>query len=206
MSHVGGLAATASRLALSQMPAPSQNEQVDNLIGTRLRELRRARGLSAREVAKRASVTPAYLSRLENGHLSPTVSTLTRVVQAMGDSVASVFGSESAGPVVRKDERQLIRNRGVDDYLLSPTRNGRLEVLETVIEPGAGSGSDSYTHPGDEECILVLAGKLRVWLDDTEYAIDAGDSITFPCRVPHRWVNPTKRTTRVLWIITPAGY
>lgn len=188
------------------MPAPSQPQPVDNLIGTRLRELRRARGLSARAVAERAGVTPAYLSRLENGHLSPTVSTLTRVVQAMGDSVASVFGTETAGPVVQKGARQLIRNRGVDDYLITPNRNGRLEVLETVIEPGAGSGSESYTHPGDEECILVLDGKLRVWLDEEEHSLEEGDSITYPCRVPHRWMNPTRRTTRVLWIITPAGY
>lgn len=179
---------------------------MDDLIGPRLRALRQARGLSAQEVARRANVTPAYLSRLENGHLSPTVSTLSRVVQAMGDSVGSLFGAGAAGPVVRRDERQLIRNRGVDDYLLTPTRHGRLEVLETVVEAGAGSGPEPYTHPGDEECILVLEGALRVWLDEAEHVLGEGDSVTFACRVPHRWENPTEATTRVIWIVTPAGY
>lgn len=184
----------------------SQIDQVENAVGARLRELRKERGLSAKEVAARAKVSPAYLSRLENGQISPTVSTLSRIVQAMGESVARVFGEDAAGPVVRKGERLPIHNRGVADYLVTPTRAGRLEVLETVIEPGAGSGEEDYSHPGDEECILVLDGQLHVWLEGVAYDLFPGDAITFSCRTQHRWTNPGDSTTRVLWIITPAGY
>jgi transcriptional regulator with XRE-family HTH domain len=53
-------------------------------IGARLREIRQAKGLSAREAAERAGVTPAYLSRLETGKLSPTVASVSRVMQALG--------------------------------------------------------------------------------------------------------------------------
>lgn len=173
-------------------------------VGTRVRELRRARGLSARDLALRAGVSAAYLSRLENGRLSPTVSTLTRIMRAMGEPVSKAFGEhDSSAPVVRVAERRVIRERGVDDYLLSPTRSGRLEVLETVIQPGAGSG-EAYTHPGDEECIVVLEGLFRVWLDGARYDLAKGDAITFACRVPHRWENPGKGETRVLWVLTPA--
>lgn len=178
---------------------------VDSEVGERLRRLRRARGMSAREVAERSGVSAAYLSRLENGKVSPTVSTLTRVVQAMGEAVAAVFGDETAGPVVRRADRQLIRNRGVDDYLLSPTRKGRLEVLETVVEPGASSGRTAYTHGGDEECVVVLDGTLHLWIDGEHYELHEGDASTFPCRTPHRWENPTGSPARLLWIITPAG-
>ncbi len=137
---------------------------------------------------------PAYLSRLENGRLSPTVSTLTRVMQALGEPVSRVFGDDDlAGPVVRVQDRRVIRNRGVDDYLLSPTRSGRLEVIETIIQPGEGSGEPPYSHPGDEECIVVLEGTLRVWVDEDEYDLRPGDAITFPCRSPHRWENPGPR-------------
>lgn len=185
----------------------SHIDQVDNAVGARLRELRKARGLSAKEVAARAKVSPAYLSRLENGRISPTVSTLSRIVQAMGESVARVFGDkDAAGPVVRKGERLPVHNRGVADYLVTPTRAGRLEVLETVVDPGAGSGKEYYSHPGDEECILVLEGELRVWLEGVAYDLLPGDAITFSCRMQHRWRNPGDSVARVLWIITPAGY
>ena len=137
----------------------------DDALGTRLREL-----------ATRAGVSAAYLSRLENGHLSPTVSTLTRIMRAMGEPVSNAFGDRDlTGPVVRVSDRRVIRERGVDDYMLSPTRSGRLEVLETVIQPGGGSG-DAYSHPGNEECVIVLHGAFRMWVDGSKYDLTPGDA------------------------------
>ena len=177
----------------------------DGHVGARVREIRRAHRLSGRELATRAGVSAAYLSRLENGHLSPTVSTLTRIMRAMGEPVSNAFGDRDlTGPVVRVRDRRVIRERGVDDYLLSPTRSGRLEVLETVIQPGGGSG-DAYSHPGNEECVIVLNGAFRMWVDGSKYDLTPGDAITFPCRLPHRWENPGRDETRVLWVLTPAA-
>ena len=177
----------------------------DEHVGARVREIRRTHRLSARELASRAGVSAAYLSRLENGRLSPTVSTLTRIMRAMGEPVSNAFGDRDLnGPVVRVQDRRVIRERGVDDYLLSPTRSGRLEVLETVIQPGGDSG-DAYSHPGHEECVVVLEGAFRMWVNGAEYDLTPGDAITFPCRLPHRWKNPGRDETRVLWVLTPAA-
>jgi transcriptional regulator with XRE-family HTH domain len=176
----------------------------EELVGYRVRRLRVARGLSARTVAARAGITPAYLSRLENDKVSPTVSTLTRVLQAIGASVGQLFTSET-GPVVRAGQRRRLDSPGVVDYLVTPEDAQRLRVLETVIEPGAGSGKQSYQHSGEEECIVVLEGGLRVWLDEQLYELQAGDSITFACGRPHRWMNATSGTVRAIWVITPAG-
>ncbi|GAA0896298.1 cupin domain-containing protein [Pseudonocardia zijingensis] len=176
-------------------------------LGARLRALRARHGLSARQVAEAAAVSPAYLSRLEHGKVSPTVDTLTRVVQAMGESVASLFVDDSGGgPVVRRSARRTVHHRGVADEILTPPHATRLEVLETVIEPGAGSGPDDYHHPGDEECVVVLDGALVMWLDGERHDLATGDAITFACRTPHRWANPAARPARVLWVITPASY
>jgi transcriptional regulator with XRE-family HTH domain len=177
----------------------------DEHVGARVREIRRTHRLSARELASRAGVSAAYLSRLENGRLSPTVSTLTRIMRAMGEPVSNAFGDRDlTGPVVRVHDRRVIRERGVDDYLLSPTRSGRLEVLETVIQPGGDSG-DAYSHPGHEECVVVLDGAFRMWVNGAEYDLTPGDAITFPCQLPHRWKNPGRDETRVLWVLTPAA-
>ncbi|WAL65998.1 XRE family transcriptional regulator [Amycolatopsis cynarae] len=179
-----------------------------DLIGPRLRTIRMAKGISARDLAERAGVAPAYISRLETGKISPTVASLSRVMQAMGESVGALFGQDTAGdsPVVRRADRQLVRSHGVEDYRLTPASADRLEVLETVVAPGRGSGDSPYTHPGDQECVLVLAGSLTIWLAEQEYVLDAGDTITFTCRTPHRWSNVGSVPTRALWIITPATY
>ncbi len=173
-------------------------------VGARIRQLRDARKLSGREVAARAGVSPSYLSRLENGHLSPTITTLARIVQALGEPLVRVFEDDQASSVVRSHQRPRFRMQGVDDYLVTPRRSGPLEVLDTVIQAGADSGDDAYSHAGDEECIFVIEGELRVWVDATRYDLSPGDSITFPCSAAHRWENPGAQTTRVIWVITPA--
>lgn len=174
-------------------------------VGAAVRRLRLERGLSARELADRAGVSASYLSRLENGQVSPTVSTLTRLVQAMGQTLLGLFQGADTSPVVRRDERRLIRNRGVDDYIVTSAAATRLEVLDTQVAPGADSGKP-YSHEGDEECVLVLDGELVIWVKDERYTLAEGDAITFRCRDEHRWQNAGPEAARVLWIITPQGY
>lgn len=57
-------------------------------------------------------------------------------MRAMGEPVSKVFGErDSTEPVVRVSKRRVIHERGVNDYLFNLTRSGRLEVLETIIQP-----------------------------------------------------------------------
>ncbi|MCU1616468.1 MAG: hypothetical protein JWO98_4008 [Frankiales bacterium] len=176
-------------------------------LGQRVRQLRQAKGLSARDLAARSGLTQTYISRLENAKLSPTVATLSRLVAAMGETITSLFtGERDTGPVVRADERTPLHSSGVDDYRITPSWTTRLEVLESVVAPGQGSGPKSHTHLGDEECVLVLDGTLTIWLGAEEHTLGPGDSATFSCQRPHRWLNPGGRPCRALWIITPAVY
>jgi transcriptional regulator with XRE-family HTH domain len=180
----------------------------DGEVGPRLRLLREQKAMSARQVADLAGVTPAYLSRLENGRVSPTVATLARLVSAMGETMATLFqeppGSHES--VVRRGERHLMRSRGVLDSQVTPGWASRLEILESLVEPGQGSSNRLHTHAGDEECVLVLEGELDLWLGSDRHHLEIGDSATFDCRTPHRWRNPSTGPSRVLWVITPANY
>jgi transcriptional regulator with XRE-family HTH domain len=181
----------------------SENEQV----GYRIRQLRHSKGISGRELASRAGVTAAYISRLENAKVSPTVATLSRITHAMNATISSLFGGEEQmGPIVRSEERRPVHSRGVDDYRITPGWTSRLEVLESIVQAGHGSGPNLHTHSGDEECVLVLEGELTIWLGEEEHRLGPGDSATFLCRWPHRWLNPHNLPSRVLWIITPAVY
>jgi transcriptional regulator with XRE-family HTH domain len=187
----------------STPPDPDSGE-----VGPRLRQLREQKGLSARKVADLAGLTPAYLSRLENSRVSPTVATLARLVEAMGETMATLF-QEPPGAretVVRRGERHKMRSRGVLDSQVTPGWAKRLEILESLVEPGEGSSDRLHTHAGDEECVLVLDGELDLFLGPDRHHLETGDSATFDCRTPHRWRNPSTRPSRVLWVITPASY
>ncbi len=174
--------------------------------GLRVRQIREELGLSARDLAERSGLDPGYLSRLESGQINPTVSTLSKVMEAMRQPLWRCFASGSpAGPVVRNAERSVIsQGSGVTDSLVTPSRAGRLEIVETTIQPGGSSGG-SYRHWNEEEAIVVLDGRLAFWLQDQRYDLEQGDSITFSCRLTHSWENTSEHPCTVLWVITPGG-
>lgn len=129
-------------------------------------------------------------------------------MQAMGESISTLFDAadDQDSPVVRRADRTALRSRGVEDYRLTPRSATRIEVLETLVEPGQSSGEDLHTHPGDEECVIVLEGSLLLCFADAEYSLAQGDSATFSCRRPHRWLNASDAPSRALWIFSPAAY
>ena len=59
-----------------------------------LRHWREKRGYSVRELAKRAKVGFVTVSRIENGHISPTVAMLEKLARALKIGVRDFFGPE----------------------------------------------------------------------------------------------------------------
>jgi len=56
-----------------------------------LRRWRERRGYSVRELARRAGVGFVTVSRIENGHMSPTVAMLEKLAKALGIGVRDFF-------------------------------------------------------------------------------------------------------------------
>ena len=92
---------------------------------------------------------------------------------------------------------------GIHEELLSPNLSGPLELLLSTLEPGADS--DFYSHDG-AEAGYVLSGKLRLWINELHFDLDAGDSFSFRSTDTHRCRNPGKVPTQVVWVITPPHY
>jgi len=82
---------------------------------------------------------------------------------------------------------------------------------DTVMEPhlfriAAESGSgESYSHEG-EEFIYVLRGDLEINVDGEDYRLKPGDSFYFESATPHRWSNPGRKETLLLWVNTPPTF
>ena len=181
----------------------------ETLIGRSLREARRRRGLTLRAVAEEAEVTESFLSQVERDVASPSIATLRRIAVALGTSIGTLL--DSAGPhakLVRRADRRVVGYAGLDarDEFLTDGPNARLQVIESVIEPGGGTGPEAYAHESDEECLIVLEGCLDLWVGDEEYRLEAGDAIRYSSRVPHRNQNPGPSGARVMFVLTPPSY
>jgi HTH-type transcriptional regulator / antitoxin HipB len=73
-------------------PRPRRSAPNDNgaEIGQRIREARRAKGLTQLELATATDIRRPNVARLERGGNTPTIETLQRVAEALGVSVASL--------------------------------------------------------------------------------------------------------------------
>lgn len=179
-------------------------------LGLTIRRLRESRQLSLKEVAARSGLTQSFLSQVERNLTSPSVASLRKVAQAFGVPLTELF----QGPVIpenrvvrRAERRQLIHpSRQWRDYLLTPSLTGKLQVILSVIEPGGGSGEEPYAHDSDEECVVILRGRLEFWVGPDRYLLEEGDSIVFESRIPHRNRNAGPEQAEVLWITTPPSY
>lgn len=182
---------------------------MNDSLGERIRSIRDTRGHSLKQLAEATGLTQSFLSQVERDLTSPSVASLRKIAEALGTSVATFFaGGSPNGRLVRKDARAVMLHpkRRWRDSLLTPGTNGKLQVILSEIEPGGGSGDEPYTHNSDEECVVVLRGKLDFWVGDEHYALNAGDALTFESRLPHKNCNPGPGKTQVLWVMTPPSY
>jgi transcriptional regulator with XRE-family HTH domain len=178
-------------------------------LGRSVRKLREERALSLKQLAAKALVSESFISQVERGVANPSVSSLRRIADALGTSIGALFeGRQGNGIIVRARDRARLTHpqRRWHDYLLTPQSARRLQVILSVIEPGEGSGGQPYRHDSDEECVIVLTGRLEFRVDDESYMLEEGDSLTFESRLPHWNRNPGHTKTEVLWIITPPSY
>jgi len=174
-------------------------------IGARLRQLRIRRRLSLAHVAKAAGISVGFLSAVERSQMSASIATLRRLARFHKTTSWTFFDpAESNSRLVRPTGRKVLEaGPGVRMELLA-WGNTVMEPHLFRIAPRAGSG-ESYTHEG-EEFLLVLRGELHLALDKEEFRLKTGDSFYFESATPHRWKNPGRCETWVLWVNTPPTF
>ena len=91
----------------------------------------------------------------------------------------------------------------LEDYLLTPPTARKLQIIYCVAGPGEGSGMERYTHVADEECVVVLSGRLEVRLADETYTLGSGDALLLDPKNPHGFYNPGPEPATMLWVQTP---
>jgi transcriptional regulator with XRE-family HTH domain len=64
-------------------------------LGKRIHDLRRARGLTAAQLAEKLDVSPFAVSRWENGHTVPRLRLIPKIARALGVSVPKLWTLET---------------------------------------------------------------------------------------------------------------
>jgi transcriptional regulator with XRE-family HTH domain len=161
-------------------------------VGERLRERRRALGLTLKETAQNARISTSYLSSIETGNSVPSLPILARVVGVLGLSLNEVL--RNVGQTVLRTGRL---ERGEPGVHVASHEDLLLEVAFVVSEPEE-SGACPVPTRDHEVFVYVLAGALEVTVDGDAYALQAGDSLDVdsPERLEYR---PSEAGTVAVW-------
>jgi len=179
------------------------------LVGKKLKSLRQESNLTLKELSSKAGVSTTQISEIERDQTSPTVSTLIKLIAALGQETSIFFdnGAKKVA-VVRENERQIITDQKNQVHIESLTTgivDSKLKVIITRPNPGHENIPGGYQHPG-EELIYVIKGKIEVKLEAKKYILCQGDSIHFRGELRHSVKNITTGEVELMAIISPPNY
>jgi transcriptional regulator with XRE-family HTH domain len=174
-------------------------------IGPRLRRIRQERHLRLEDLAASTGLSVSTLSRLESGKRRPTLDLLIPLARVHRMALDHLIGAPATG-----DPRAHLTPHRADtrtrlDAIVVPltTYPGRLKVFKQILGPSREKPVQ-VTHHG-HAWFYVLAGTVRLLLDDTERLLAPGETADFDADRPH-WFGPANdRPAEILHLFGPHG-
>ena len=164
--------------------------EILNLLPTRLKEARRAQGLSLDAVAKLSGVSRSMVSQIERGESSPTIATLWNLTRALQVDFAGLLDDSNASDrieVLRSGQIPEIENRGEGCRIriLSPPEDaGKHEVYDLRL--AIGGRLDSKPHArGTKEYLTVMEGRVRITSGTASETLGTGDTARYAADIMH---------------------
>lgn len=168
-------------------------KSLDRYLGNVIRELRLKDNLTIAEVAAQAGISRGMVSKIENGQVSTSLETLSKIAQALGVSLAHLFRhynmpSGGAQLVKNGDGMEVVRRgtrRGHTYHLLAYDQGPKKTFEPFLITmDDASEVFPTFEHPGTE-FIHMLKGRIEYRHGQQTYMLEPGDSLTFRGDIPH---------------------
>lgn len=188
-------------------------------LGRRVRDARLARKLTLEAVVARTGFTVSWLSKLENGQLSPSLEGLVGLADALGCGVDALVDGLTVPP-----RHVLVRagnGRAEAGLKQTPSRNGRSRAAGGKVEHLADGWHGASMQPqvlhlgnGDrrgaeskdgQRFLMVLDGRARLEYGDDAIVLEPGDSIYFDASIPHTLAAAGRGAARVLSVTPSPG-
>jgi transcriptional regulator with XRE-family HTH domain len=162
------------------------DRKLEDAIGAQVRAYRKHAGLTVSELSEASDISIGMLSKIENGQISPSLSTLQAVAAALNLPLTMLLASFETGrgcSYVRRGEGVSIRRRGTkvghNYQLLGQAMGGSIAVEPYLIT--LNDDAEPYTEFRHEgiEYIYMLSGEVAYAHGDKSYVLQPGDSLMF---------------------------
>ncbi|MEU2971755.1 XRE family transcriptional regulator [Nocardiopsis alba] len=159
-----------------------ETEDVLDVVGPRLRALRRARGITLADLAVTIGVSESTLSRLESGRRRATLELLLPLARTYDVPLDDLVGAPRTGDP--RIHLKPIRRFGMVFVPLS-RRPGGTQAFKMIIPARAESLEPTpQVHEGFE-WVYVIDGRLRLVLGERDLTLSPGEAAEFDTSLPH---------------------
>ena len=189
------------------------------MYGSRIREMRKRRGLTLKEVAEATGYTIGHISQIERDLKSPSLVALRKIVAClncsevwliMDDSELSAKSSEEGKKskesyLMRKENRIPMKIPEIDvSYsIFTPSKlpnaqEAQMTGLIVRLKPNTWVTEQMISHGNYDESLLLLKGELELRIDNSTYMIYEGDSFYIPKNCLHNYLNTSNEEATII--------
>jgi len=179
-------------------------EEINLILAENIKMIRKRKDLSLEKVAELTGVSKTMIGQIERGESTPTITTIWKIANGLKVSFSTLidYPKPDTKVMLRSESQPLLEDNG--KYRVYPTfpfEDGRrFEGYTVEIDKGGYLDANSHIE-GTEEMITVFDGELTLRVNNNEYTLKTGDSITFNADKPHVYHNSGQTVTRLSMIL-----
>ncbi|MEW5802165.1 MAG: response regulator [bacterium] len=219
---VDSAVSTMKNGAIDYLKKPFKNEELLDIIrsninlevknnilsklGEKIKSIRKSKGIKIKQLSTRSGLTESSISMIENGKISPSITTINKIAMALSVHPIEFFEIEKHKKWVlsRKGEREKLLFDNSDnklEFLIKDKKDYRNEVFISYLGANQKSFEEYITHEG-YKFGYVLSGSVDVELGNERVRVNEGDTIFFEAIIPHLWKSADSRESSTLWVVT----
>lgn len=172
-------------------------------IGNKLRELRLQNDLTLEELASRSELTKGFLSQVERNLTSPSISTLSDLLEALGSSLSEFFHEEKESQIVFTTNDFFVDEQDAYtiEWVIPNAQKNAMEPILLTLHPHAKS-KEMLSHCG-EEFGYVLSGSVILVKGKQRYPLQEKETFYLNGKTTHYLVNESNQDAQILWVTNP---
>lgn len=168
-------------------------------IGNKIKEVRKAKGITVQTLADRAAVSKGLISQIENNRAIPSLPVLMKVILSLEIDLPDFFhelkavGEQTKVLVIRGNQFKSLQKEEEKGFsykriLTRSLPGGNTDIV--LLELKKGASRKQTIHTEAHEFKYLISGKLNYEIDGEIYLMEAGDALFFDGRLGHRLSNP----------------
>ena len=179
-------------------------DNLNALIASNLRELRKKRGITLDDMAEMTGVSKSMLGQIERGESGLSVATLWKISTGLKVSFNSLMSESTSEAVIIENKANDPMETDAKGFRLYPLflldKDRTFDTFYFELDPKGESRSEAHKE-GTQEFVMVTEGCLTLTAGGSIYEVQADCSAMFAADQPHAYANKGDKPVKVFNIV-----